>query len=83
MEELSWAFRSSSFNCHPNFWVTGNSPRDRIQHQVRLLRFVCCLAYSLILKLNEVCFSETSDSFRTTRCYNPEDRILQSSKAFK
>jgi hypothetical protein len=39
--------------------------------------WVSCLAYSSNLKLESICFSETSVDFqRTTRHYIPEDRLL-------
>jgi hypothetical protein len=38
---------------------------------------VSCLAYSLALKMEAICSSETSVNFqRTARCYIPEDRTL-------
>jgi hypothetical protein len=39
-----------------------------------------CLTYSSIPKMVAVCFSETSASLRTVRCYNPADRTLQSDR---
>jgi hypothetical protein len=39
---------------------------------------VSCLAYSLALKMEVICYSEPSVDFhQTTRRYIPEDRALQ------
>jgi hypothetical protein len=43
----------------------------------RFCLLVSCLTYSSTLKMEEICFSETSVDFqRTTRRYIPEDRIF-------
>jgi hypothetical protein len=39
---------------------------------------VSCLAYSLTLKMETICSSETLGFFWTTWCYNPEDCTLHS-----
>jgi hypothetical protein len=44
----------------------------------RLILIVSCLAYSPTLKMEAICSSETLGSLRTTRRYNPDDRILHS-----
>jgi hypothetical protein len=44
---------------------------------VAYLMLVSCLAYSLIIKMEAIYFSETSVNFdRTTRCDIPQDRTL-------
>jgi hypothetical protein len=43
-----------------------------------------CLAYSLRLKMEATCSSETSNDFqRTTRRYIPEDRTLHNVMVFE
>jgi hypothetical protein len=45
---------------------------------------VSCLAYTSILKTEEICSSETSvDFYRNTLCYIPEDKTPQNLRRFK
>jgi hypothetical protein len=44
-------------------------PSANTHYEFRLLELVSCLAYSSILNMEAIRFSETTDSLQTTRCY--------------
>jgi hypothetical protein len=50
-------------------WNDPSSAKILVHYEFRLLQLVSCLAYSSILNMEAIRFSETTDSLQTTECY--------------